>query len=100
MPKQIMVATVHQGLWGGTVPTNQNMGESTMTLTECRLADEWGAQDDMHRLATIGPGPKASISLPATVTIQGIVTATLITPEAWVKWKDANWTPLKDRQRG
>jgi hypothetical protein len=88
--KQVLVTTLHRGVFAGEVPDGQDMDARSVALTNARMAIRWGTTHGVMQLAHTGPTAASRISARADVPALHDVTAIFtITPEAWEKWISA-----------
>ena len=85
--KQVLVTTVHKGVFAGEVSDEQDMSATSMSLSNARMAIYWGTNRGVMQLAETGPTSKSKISAPADIAMLHDITAIfVIAAKAWTKW--------------
>jgi len=88
--KPYLVTTKHRGVFAGLISDDQDIGATTLSLTEARMAIRFGTTRGVMELAHTGPTKESRIGSPADIPVLHDVTAvSAITPEAWEKWQSA-----------
>lgn len=85
--KQVMVTTLHKGVFAGEVPATQDMSAKAMPLKNARMAIYWATTSGVMELAEAGPNSTSKISARADIPMLHDITAVFaVTAEAWEKW--------------
>ena len=86
--KNIIVTTLHRGVWFAQVDKNKDLTPKTLTsLKGCKMAIEWGTERGLHQLAETGPTPTSRISAPCDIEVLHDITAIfIVTDQAAEAW--------------
>ena len=85
--KQVLVTTVHRGVFVGEIEDDQDLAAKAMPLRNARMAIYWGTTKGLMQLCETGPTSSSKISAPADIPMLHDVTAVFaITDKAWAKW--------------
>lgn len=85
--KPVLVTTAHRGVFAGLIDDDADLTQTTLRLTQARMAIYWGTTKGVMELADTGPTASSKISAPADIPVLHDVTAVfLISDEAWRAW--------------
>lgn len=86
--KNILITTVHRGVWFAQVEPNADLTSRTLTnLKNCKMAIYWNTKSGLQELAVIGPNSGSKISVASEIEVVHDVTAVFsVTDEAAKVW--------------
>lgn len=85
--KNVMVTTVHKGVFAGQIDDDQDVNAQVIALKNARMAICWGTTKGVMELAETGPTSKSKISAKADIpSLRDITAVFQISDDAWEKW--------------
>lgn len=89
--KNILITTIHRGVWFGQVPKDKDLTPKTLTdLKNCKMAIRFGTTNGIQQLCKTGPTTNSKISEPSDIAVLHDITAVFdVTDKAAEEWLKA-----------